>query len=112
MAMKFALSKKDDPRGQHVVLICDTKNEANVIMGTLINEILQGRANPVRELHDDGKVVFRFNMRYLDRLALAFPMAELSKGLHSRLRRADEVRLSGLVVPDLVVPGWEGSLYD
>lgn len=111
MPMRLALSKKDDPRGQHCVLVCDTKNEAASIMGCIINDILEGKANPHRELRDDGKVVFRFHLKYLDRLALAFPMAELSKTLHRKLNRAEEIRIKGMDVPDITVPGWSGDLY-
>jgi SNF2 family DNA or RNA helicase len=110
--MKIALSKKDDPRGLHAVLVCETKNEAAQINGVLINDILENKANPVRELLDDGRVVFRFNLKYLDRLGLAFPMAELSKGIHKRLRRAEEIRLEGIEVPEINVPKWDGNLYD
>lgn len=110
--MKITLSHKEDPRGLHAVLICDDKNQANEIHPIIVSEILQRKANPVRELMDDGKVVYRFNLKYLDMLGLAFPSADLSKGIHSRMKRAEEVRLNGMVVPKLEIPKFSGRLYD
>jgi SNF2 family DNA or RNA helicase len=48
----------------------------------------------------------------MDLLMLAFPMAELSPGISRQLRRAEEVRLEGMEVPDLKIPGFKGKLYD
>lgn len=110
--MRLLLSKKDDPRGLHVVLSCDDKEEAWKVQPVIVNEILGGKANPVRESLSNGKVLYRFNLRYLDRLGLAFPMADFSKGIYDRLRRAEEKRLSDMPVPNLKIPGFNGKLYD
>lgn len=110
--MKILLSKRDDPRGRHCVLFC--KGDEQYDAFSIINrEILQGRAAPVKEVVNGGEdAVFRFNLKYLDLLALAFPMAELSQSINMRMRRAEEKRLDGMIVPDLVIPGFEGKLYD
>lgn len=108
--MQIALSKNDDPRGLHAVLSC-TEQEAWTAQSVVVNEILSGNATPVKERKGD-KILFRFNMRFLDRLFLAFPMAEMSKGVYSRLKRAEEQRLSEMVVPTCSWPGFTGTLYD
>lgn len=109
--MKISLSKKGDPRGRHLILICSLEEsyEAHPIIK---GEILKGKANPVKEFSESGKVLYRFNMRYADQLALAFPMADFSDAMHRRLKRAEEKRLEGMEVPKLKIPGFEGKLYD
>lgn len=110
--MKLTLSKKDDPRGQHCVLVCETRDEAYKVHPIITEEILRRKRNPVREVEDGGRVLYRFNIRYLDRLGLAFPMADLSEGIYKRLRRAEEIRLGDMPIPKITVPGFNGKLYD
>lgn len=109
--MKIMLSKKDDPRGRHCLLLC-TPAESWQAESTIIQQVLEGQARTVRENTENGNVIFRFHLKYLDHLALAFPMAELSPSIHSRLKRAEEVRLEGMPIPDLKIPGFTGTLYD
>ena len=109
--MKIMLSKRDDPRGRHCLLHC-TPNESWQAESTIISEVLEGQARTVRENTETGNVIFRFHLKYLDHLALAFPMAELSPSIHNRLKRAEEVRLDGMPIPDLKIPGFTGTLYD
>lgn len=109
--MKIALSSKDDPRPLHVVLEVSEKEyyEADAIIRF---EVLEQKANKVMERHGD-KIVYRFNLdRYLEKLMLAFPFAELSRGVHRRIMRAEEKRLEGFEVPELEIPGFVGKLYD
>lgn len=110
--MKITLSKKDDPRGLHCVIVCENRDEASRIHPVVLSEILQGKRNPVREIQENGRVFYRFNIRYLDRLGLAFPMADLSDGIYKRLRRAEEKRLGDMPIPNIKVPGFTGKLYD
>lgn len=109
--MKIALSKKNDPRGRHLVLVCDPSESATA-RNVVVKEILKGKYRPVMGTDEKGRTLFRFNLKFLDHLALAFPMAELSPGIHRRLRRAEEKRLDGMPVPDLRIPGFQGELYD
>lgn len=109
--MKLGLSERNDPRGQHLVLTCGSSEtiDATAVVRT---EILENRIRPVAESNGRGGVKFRFHMRYLERLTLAFPFAELSPELQSRLRRAEEKRLANFRVPELEIPGFTGELYD
>lgn len=111
MAMKISLSSKNDSRPLHVVLEC-SRNDYHEVDPIVVWEVLEDKADPVMER--DGDVIrYRFNLeRYLDKLMLAFPFAELSKGVHRRIMRAEEVRLAGFEVPDIKIPGFTGKLYD
>lgn len=110
--MKIMLSKKDDPRGRHCVLVVKRTEVWNVI-GVVDTYVLGGQANHVLERPaDDDNAYFRFNLKYLDRLSLAFPYAELSPGVHRKLKRAEELRLEGMRVPKIRIPGFVGKLYD
>lgn len=109
--MKITLSKRNDPRGKHAVLLVDPK-EAWEAESVIRSEILQGKARPVRETNAAGDVLFRFHLKWLDRISLAFPFAELSPGIHRRLKRAEERRLAGFEIPELEIPGFTGTLYD
>lgn len=109
--MKIALSKKNDKRGRHCVLTADAKEvfDARIVINT---EILKDDFRPYTEPYGDGGVLWRFHMRWLETLVLAFPYAELSTGVHRRFRKAEEKRLANFRVPDLKIPGYKGSLYD
>lgn len=110
--MKISLSRKNDPRGKHIVLTCST-DERWEARRVIMEEILPQGTKPVEEFNPSvSQVVYRFNLRYFDRLSLAFPMAELSAGVQSKLKRAEEKRLAGMPIPKLVVPGFEGKLYN
>lgn len=109
--MKIALSSPDDPRGRHIVLVC-SKEEAWTAQAAVTEEVLQHRAAPVKERRGEN-ILFRFNMRYLDRLSLTFPMAELSDGVHNMLKKAEMARLRAMPVPTCSWPGLEnGELHD
>lgn len=112
MLVKITLSKKNDPRGKHIVLMCDS-SEKYEAQSVIMREILPLGTDPVAEYDQElSKWLFRFNMRYFDRLSLAFPMAELSKGVYARLTRAEEKRLADMPIPKLRIPGFEGKLYN
>lgn len=110
--MKISLSKKGDPRGRHLVLICDRKDEdPYVIQDVIYNEILERKARPVREdVRGSSKIYFRFNLRYLDRLCLAFPQAELSRGILKKLVAVERERLRRLPAPQFSIPKFIGTL--
>lgn len=109
--MKITLSKKGDARGKHLCLVA-TSDERFDARSTVVSEILPAGTRPVEEFDSaSGKWVMRFNLRYFDRLALAFPMAELSPGVLSKLKRAEEKRLAGMPVPKITIPGFNGKLY-
>lgn len=110
--MKITLSKKGDARGKHLCLVA-TSDERFDARSTVVSEILPAGTRPVEEFDSaSGKWVMRFNLRYFDRLALAFPMAELSPGVLSKLKRAEEKRLAGMPVPKLKIPNFDGKLYN
>jgi SNF2 family DNA or RNA helicase len=109
--MKLTLSKKGDPRGRHVVLVCE-KDEAYVAHSVIVSEILKGQVKPVREKLNENQFAFRFNLKWLEMLSLAFPMAELSPGITRMLGRAEEKRLEGMRIPKIKIPGFTGKLYD
>lgn len=108
--MKLTLSKQGDPRGRHVVLVVEP-SEDWAAAKTIQEEILKGKVKPVREKSGDV-IMYRFALKWLDFLLLAFPFAELSPGVHRRLKRAEELRLEGFRTPDLDIPGFKGTLYD
>src|ERR1043165_1605648 len=99
--MKITLSRKNDPRGKHIVLMCATGEKYDA-QSVILSEILPSGTRPVSEFDQaSGKWLYRFNLRYFDRLALAFPMADLSPGVHQKLKRAEEKRLAGMPIPKL-----------
>lgn len=108
--MKLSLSKKNDPRGQHVVLFCEPAEDFDA-QHVINSEILKGEVRMVRE-PTTGGTLYRFSLKWLDMLTLAFPFAELSPGIFRKLKRAEEKRLEGFEVPELEIPGFTGELYD
>lgn len=111
--MKITLSKKDDPRGLHAVLVCEDRQESYDAHAIITREVLEGARRPVKEEGENGQIIYRFNLnKYLDRLTLAFPFAELSPAVHRRFKKAEEKRLEGFRIPDLEIPGFTGKLYD
>ena len=109
--MKISLSKKNDPRGRHAVFCADAKEVFDA--RSVINlEILGDKFKPYTEPYGDGGMLWRFHIRFLETLVLAFPYAELSPGVHRRLRKAEEKRLANFRIPDLKIPGYKGDLYD
>lgn len=113
--MKITYSKKGDPRGRHVVLTCDVE-ERYETQQLIEDEVLRDRTpdgkriKPVIEVEDET-VFFRFASRYLDRLMLVFPEAELSRGIGHVLGRAEEERLRNLPMPDYKFKGFKGKFW-
>lgn len=115
--MKLCLSKKKEREQygkRHLVLVCESIEEAWDANHVIREEILPPRTQPIREKTNNGKVLYRMNLeKYLDPVSLAFPKAEFSDGIRKRLNRAEEKRLKGFEVPeDLVIPYFSGRLYD
>lgn len=110
--MKISYNKKGDPRDRHLCLSV-TAEERFDARAIVVSELLPPRTRPVEEFDQvSGKYVMRFNLRYFDRLALAFPMAELSSAVTKKLRRVEEKRLADMPVPKIKLPGFKGKLYD
>lgn len=113
--MKITYSKKGDPRGRHIVLTCDVEQRFET-EGLIEQEILRERTpdgkriKPVVEVEDET-VYFRFAERYLDRLMLVFPEAELSRGIGVVLGRAEEARLAALPMPTYKFKGFNGKFW-
>lgn len=109
--MKISLSKKNDKRGRHAVLTCDAREifDTRIVVD---NEVLGGKFRPYTESHGAGGMLWRFHLRFLETLVLAFPYADLSPGVFRRFQKAEEKRLANFRVPELKIPGYKGDLYD
>lgn len=110
--MRITLNPKGHELGKHCILVCESHEEAFAVEPIIRTEILQNTARPVPDKDRAGHVIYRFNLKWLDRLSLGFPDAELSPGITKRLGRAEEKRLAGMVVPKIRVPGFTGKLYN
>lgn len=108
--MKITLSKRDDPRGRHAVFVAK-KSRKWELTQQVERDVFLNRVKPVTEENGE-EFLIRMNLKYLDRLVLAFPDAELSPGVYRMLHRAEEKRLAGFPVPELDIPGFTGTLYD
>lgn len=108
--MKISLSKKNDERGPHCVLTVP-RTESWTTSQIVSKHILGGNARLVTDV-SGSMVNYRFNFKYLEKLSLAFPYAELSPGIHRRLKRAEEIRLDGMRIPKIRIPNYNGKLYD
>src|SRR6478609_4629237 len=107
--IKILMSKPDHELGKHIMLVCYTTRAGDVLH--LVNQyVLKYRERPFRTTSGD-RTIFRFHPRFLDKLVLTFPNAQISKALRKKLRRAEEKRLDGLSVPRFSVPGFDGELY-
>lgn len=108
--MKLGLSKKGDPRGRHLVFVCD-KFEELTVDKIIRREILKspdGKPRlPVKEW-DAAKMVFRyrFAVKYLEVLMAAFPKSRISPGIRKKLRIDADKRMKALPAPDIDVPGF------
>lgn len=108
--MRLALSKKDSKGKRHLVLRCSAA-QANRIAPVIRRTVLDGTAVPVVR-HRGLETLFLFNMKYLDRVAMTFPDADLSPGLRKRLVKQAIAELNNMPVPEVEVPGFKGTLYD
>lgn len=113
--MKITYSKKGDERGRHIVLTCDVeeRHEAQTLIESdiLTDRTPDGRRiKPVIDIEDET-VFFRFAVRYLERLMLVFPEAELSKGVQVVLGRVEEERLKALPMPEYKFKGFKGKFW-
>lgn len=102
--MRIGLSQRGDPRGRHIVLVCD-KNENSAVHNVLIEEVL-GDHWPEKEVGPNGKIYFRFHVKFLERLLLALPFAELSPALDTYIIKQQKKEFDTLEVPDISVPGF------
>lgn len=76
------------------------------------HEVLRGKAAPVRRQVANGDWLYRFNIKYLDRLLVTFPFAELSTGLDRRLSKQAMAEFAAMEVPEVEIPEFIGDLYD
>lgn len=109
--MKIRMSPKGHEKGKHLIFTVkreDSYDAHNVIA----TDVLEGAARPVREEGEDGEIVYRFALKWLDNLMLAFPMAELSPVIRRRISKVEEKRLADMEVPKLKVPGYSGWKID
>ena len=78
--MRLGLSKKGDPRGRHLMLVANRTDGFNA--KKVIEDKVLPNANPVYDYDPERhQFVYRFHMRYLERLMLVFPFVDLSPGL-------------------------------
>lgn len=110
--MKLGLSKKGDPRGRHLMLL--TKREEGFFArGVIESKVLEDKFAPVFDFDADRhQWVFRFHMRYLDRIMLTFPFVELSQGLDKWMVTQERKEFAKLPVPDIEVPGFYDYLAE
>jgi SNF2 family DNA or RNA helicase len=103
-------SKKVEGKARHVVLVCDQDEVSTA--GYVIAEVLGKGVAPVRRMTshtEDGKAIntyrYLFNMRYLDDLLMAFPLATKSAGMQRKLDRLNARNLEQKEVEPFEVPG-------
>lgn len=108
--MKLWLSRPKKGKKKHLVLDMTASEERE--SSTLIRKhILSRGVRPVRA-QKGQRVRYRFNMKYLDRLILAFPMAEHSPGVDALMKKSTAALLEE-EVPDLgEIPWFTGELWD
>lgn len=101
--MKISLSKPKEGERRHVVMSM-TRSESAEAHHLIISGVLQNSARPVRQQskRQPGVVRYRFHMRYLDRILLTFPMAEMSEALQRRL-----IKIARKEIEQANVPEWE-----
>lgn len=105
--MKVGFSEKGDPRGRHLRLLVPEKGIGE-IHTIICDDLLEG-ATPIREFDVHKRVyTYRFSQHWLERIFLAFPAVEVSKGLDAYLIKQQKKAFAELPVPDITVPG----LYD
>lgn len=112
--MKISLSKATETRKKHVVLLCD-RAEAIRAHKVIVRDILGGIRIPVKDVsRKTGKIRYRFAMKYLDKLVLTFPHAELSTGVEKLMSLAAQTEYRRIHdnIPDIHIPGFAGVLYD
>lgn len=105
-------SKKGDPRGRHIVLIVPFE-DAFTTHSIVRTEVLPaGTRALVEKDKKTGNSHFLFNAdKYLDRLLLCFPSAELSPGIVEYLGRQEAKRLAALPMPDYEFKGFKGKFW-
>lgn len=116
--VKLGLSKKGDPRGRHLVLVLSTADDYTAF--DLILEEVLNNTEPVREIdRSRQQVVWRFHVRFLERLLLVFPQAELTPNLDKWIVDQQRKQFIDLPVPDVEIEGFydykleePASLYD
>jgi SNF2 family DNA or RNA helicase len=108
--LRLALSKPDAEGKRHLVLRGDGVKMLRVLPVIRKYVLPQGRTPVLRYRGTDTLVMF--NQKYLDRLFMTFPDAELSDGLRRRLAKQYAERTKDMEIPDVQVPGFEGTLWD
>ncbi len=108
--VSLSLSKAKDGGKRHLVLRTNSVHGMN-IKPIIRDHVLQGEATPVIRYRGEDMLAM-FNVRFLDRLTMTFPDADLSDGLRRRMQRAAVKRLEAMDVPEVHVPGFQGDLYD
>lgn len=105
-------SKKGDPRGRHLVLVVPFE-DAFATHSIVMTEVLPAGTRALIEKDQaTGDSHFLFNAdKYLDRLLLCFPAAELSPGIVEYLGRQEAKRLAALPMPDYEFKGFKGKFW-
>ncbi len=70
--MRISLSKKNHKLGHHAMLTAD-RAEVFDARAVINEEILRDEFEPHVESNSDGSSTWRFNIRFLELLVLAFP---------------------------------------
>lgn len=109
--MKISLSKKQADGARHVVLRCSAA-ESGEVYHAIYHDVLRQQARPVVSRLRGGDRLYRFNTRYLDRIMVTFPFAELSSGLERRMARIAMQHFADMPIPDIDTPWFTGRLYD
>lgn len=108
--VRIALSKRvkgSDTR--HVIMRCPSMKDGPIRM-VIRQHILPHGTVPV-SAYRGTDTLFKFNLRYLDRLLLAFPDAEMSMGLRRRLAREQMAQIDSLPDDEVMIPGFQGEFW-
>lgn len=108
--LRLALSKKGADGKRHIVLRGDSVQMLRALKVIRKHVLPKGRPPVVRYRGTDTLVLF--HLKYLDRLFMTFPDADLSNGLRKRLAKQYQERYQDYEVPEVHVPGFEGELWD
>jgi SNF2 family DNA or RNA helicase len=107
--MKVALTKKK-PGQKRLVLMTLDNREFREVRRVIYQEVLMGKYRPVRVRKGDN-MIYKFHPRFLEKLIMTFPHAELSEAIENMLAKREKPD-EEIEVPELDVPGFDGELWD
>lgn len=117
--MKIALSKPGEAgtTRRHLVLVCET-SESYEALRILQSEVLRDEEGVVRPVTERGRVHgrpivrIRLAMKWLEKLMLAFPFADVSDGLDKRLTKKALEEIRAMRVPSIEIENIHFTPHD